>query len=374
MPAKKAAAKKAAVQLTPDALEKLVNKRYGAGTMMRASNPALQITRIPTGILSLDKHMKGGLPRGRHIEIYGNFGICKTYVANHIIATAQTMGLNCSYLDAEGTWDPVFAAQTGPGVDLESLLFPPNIESGNRAIDLMEVLIRSETQDIIVLDSIAALLPKAELESSMEDTSYGTAQALLMSKAMRKLTSAMNSVRRKPILIYINQTRTAVGVMFGDPTVTSGGRAMGFYAGMRLELVRAGSIKKKAKVVAIDTGVLSKKDVIRGHRVAVRIKKDKTGGALESSQTTFVFDYQTANIDPVEDIIYCGLLTGMVVKEGSKWYVPGMPPCNGRGAFKRWLESDPEYLKDLEGQIAEADLLDYDEEDIDPEEEGEDEE
>lgn len=369
MPAKKSAAKKAAVQLTPEAVEKLVNKRYGAGTMMRASNPALQIVRIPTGILSLDKHLKGGVPRGRHVEIYGNFGIGKTYLANRIIAAAQEMELNCSYVDAEGAYDPVFGEMAG--VDLEALLFPPNIESGNKAIDLMEILIRSETQDVIVLDSIAALLPKGELESSMEDNSFGTEQAKLMSKAMRKLTAAMNSVKRKPVLIYINQTRTAVGVVFGDPTITSGGRAMGFYAGLRIELVRQGSIKKKAKVLALDTGVLSKKDVVRGHRVAVRIKKDKTGGAMESSQTTFVFDYQTGNIDPVEDVIYCGLLTGLVIKEGSKWRVPGMPEVNGRAAFKRWLESDPEYLKDLEGQIAEAELIEHDDEDIDPEEDEE---
>lgn len=365
MPAKKAAKVKKKIVNT-DELEKIVNKKYGARTLIRASDPSLQIQRIPSGILSIDKLLGGGFARGRHTEIFGGYSVCKTYLAFRILANAQAMGLEGAYLDVEASFDPVFAGLAG--VDLEKLVFPPNIESGNRAVDLMEIMIRSELFDVIVLDSIAALLPKEELAEDMEQGGFGTYQAKMMSKAMRKLTSALNSVQKKPVLIYINQTRQAIGVVFGNSTAIPGGKAMGFYAGTRIELIRAGAMKSKRRHVNTDTGEVTKKEMIKGHRALVRVEKEKTGGTIRGAQSTFVFDYEAAAIDELEDILYCGLLTGLIEKKGQQWRLAGMDEkITGRKAFMKYLASDPEYLLELENEIREAPLLVGDTEDDDEE-------
>lgn len=321
--------------LTVASLEAAIKKRYGPKAIRRASDPSLQITRIPCGIMSIDYLLGGGFPRGRHVEIFGGYNVGKTYTAYRLIAQAQADGLRCCFLDIERTFDPVFAELAG--VDLEELALPP-AEHGNMAIDLMEMYIRSRLYDVIVLDSIAALLPKSELEKAAEDGSFGTAQAKMMSEALRKLTTANEDT----VLVYINQTREAVGVMFGKRTKTSGGMAMGYYAGVRLEMVRTASIKKKARVVNPDTGVAKTAEVVKGHRVLVRAEKDKTGGARPYETTSFVFDYDTSAIDPIEDLLYLGRSLGFVHKEGAKWWMDDYEDeaQNGRAKFKKWLRKN----------------------------------
>lgn len=327
-------------KITPEQMKKLVDGRYGKGTMKFASDPSLEITRIPCGILSIDFRMGGGFARGRHTEIYGGWSIGKTTIALYLIAAIQRAGGHAAYVDSEGTFDPKYARQLG--VKTKKLAYHRQ-QTGNRCIDFMETLLRSELYDVIVLDSIAALLPSQEVDRNMEQGTYGTQQAKLMSEALRRLTTA----NKNTVLVYINQTREAIGSMFGPKTVTSGGKAMGFYAGTRLDLARIENIKKTKMVIDPKTGNEKEAQVVKGHRVLVRVEKDKTGGAKQHDTTTFVFDYGLGGIDPVEDLIYVGRVVGAVHKKDSKWWVEGYrdETKDGRPAFKRWLRDNPEVQK-----------------------------
>lgn len=336
-------------RLTPAALKKLVNDKWGEGTMRFASDPDLAITRIPCGILSVDYALGGGFPRGRHIEVFGSYSVGKTYTMLRLIAKAQELGLTCAYIDVENSFDPTFAESIG--IDLEELAYHRQ-EHGNRVIDFMETLLRSELYDVIILDSIAALLPKSELESDMEGGSYGTAQAKLMSAALRRLTAA----NKRTVLGYINQTRDSIGSVFQKRAITSGGRAMGFYAGIRIEMVRVENIKRRATVIDPTNGQEQQKEVVKGHRVLVRIDKDKTGGAKPQDSTTFVFDYDIGGIDPVEDLMYLGREMGLIKKSGNSWYLTDYEEekQNGRPRFKKWLKRHPAIQEELEEQILDA--------------------
>lgn len=335
--------------ITPEALMKMINKKYGPKTMRMASDPHFQIERIPTGILSVDVRLGGGFPRNRHVEIYGGWSVGKTYLAYRSIASAQALGLRCCFVDIERTFNPTFAELAG--VDLDSLAMP-EAEHGNMAIDLMETFLRSGIYDIIVLDSIAALLPKAELESTLEAGSMGTEQARLMSKALRKLTAA----NKKTVLIYINQTREAIGVTFGKRSVTSGGKAMGFYSGIRLELVRTENIKRKGRQIDPAKGDEKVVDLVRGHRVLLRVEKDKSGGTQQGSTTSFVFDYELNGVDHVEDLMYLGRTYNFVMKSGMKWWMEGYEDemQTGRANFKKWLRRNTAVQEELETMIREA--------------------
>jgi recombination protein RecA len=325
---------------------KLINDKWGAGTMRKASDPSLSIERIPCGILSIDYVMGGGFPRGRHVEVFGSYSVGKTYTAERLIASAQAQGLRCAYIDVESTFDPDFAEHIG--IDLEELAYHQQ-EHGNRVVDFIETLLRSELFDVIVLDSIAALLPKSELESDMEGGSYGTAQAKLMSAALRRLTAA----NKRTVLVYINQTRDSLGSVFQKRSVTSGGRAMGFYAGTRIEMVRVENIKRKVKRVDPTNGNEQVVELIRGHRVLVRIDKDKTGGAMPHDTTSFVFDYEEREIDHIEDLMYLGRMMGMIEKRGDYWMVVDYEEEKqlGRARFKKWLVQHPAICDELEEQI-----------------------
>lgn len=334
-------------ELTPaQALQRTINDRY-PGAIVMGNDESLVIERLPTGILSLDCALGGGFARGRHVEIYGGFNVGKTYTTYKFIATCQEEGLSCAFIDVEATFDPVFASHVG--VDLESLAFPQRGQNANRLIDIMETLLRSELYDVIVLDSIAALLPKSEQESDMEQGSYGTAQARLMSAALRRLTTA----NKRTVLVYINQTREAIGVMFGKKSITSGGKAMGFYAGLRLEMVRTESIKRKARTIHTSTNSEKKADIVKGHRVLVRVEKDKTGGAKPQSETTFVFDYDIGGVDPIEDLVYLGRVYNMVQMSGQRWWLEGYEEelVIGRGKFKGWLRRNAAVRDELEEAI-----------------------
>lgn len=315
---------------------------------MRGNDPRLAITRIPCEILSVDYLLGGGFARGRHSEIYGGYSVGKTYTTYRLIASAQRRGHRCAFVDVEGTFDPQFA--TSSGVDINSLQYHQQ-EHGNRVIDFIETLLRGGTFGVIVMDSIAALLPKSELENDMEAGSYGTQQAKLMSAALRKLTAANSST----CLVYINQMRDNIGTVFGKRSVTSGGRAMSFYAGTRLEMVRTEQIKRKAKLVDHNKGGVKDQEIVKGHRVLVRIDKDKTGGTHMGAQSTFVFDYDSANVDKIEDLIYLGQVYELVHMKGAYWYVVDYEDerQNGRKRFKTWLKKSKVVQEDLEEKIKE---------------------
>lgn len=332
---------------TPETLRRDMNRRFGEDTFMFASDPRLVIERLPTGILSIDVLTGGGFPRGRHVEIYGNFGVGKSYCLEHLIATTQASGGRCAYIDAEKTYDPVFAAHIG--VDNDTLAYHKQREHGDRCIDFMETLLYSGLYDVIGLDSIAALLPRSEQEKMMSEGHMGTAQAKLMSLALRKLTTA----NERTVLVYINQTREAVGVMFGNRNITSGGKAMGFYAGTRLEMVRTENIKRSATVIDDRTGNEKKIDVVKGHRVLVRVTKDKTGGAMQQATSSFVFDYELKGVDPIEDLILLGRQRGLVGKSGNSWWVEGYEDetSPSRAKFKTFLKRNRVVREELEERI-----------------------
>jgi recombination protein RecA len=260
------------------------------------------------------------------------------------------MGLRCGFVDAEKTWDPKFARHLG--VDLKALAFERQHEHGERCIDVIEAMLYSELFDVIVLDSIAALLPKAEKDVQMDNTSYGTQQAKLMSKALRKLTTA----NRKTVLIYINQQRESVGSLYGPKMVTSGGRAMAFYAGTRLELSQVENIMSAQDLVDPKTGNTVSKQVVKAHRVLIRVAKDKTG-ARPGDQTTVVFDYKLSDFDPLEDLMYLGRRLGLVKQRKSgktySWWIEGHEDLKklGRNNFKAWLSRNPTHADELEDLI-----------------------
>jgi recombination protein RecA len=334
-------------EMTPQQLAAMINKEKGEGVMRFASDPSLRIVRIPTGILSVDYRLGGGFARNRYTELFGSSAVGKTYVTLHAIATAQANDLRCGFMDVERTFDPAWAERIG--IDLEELAYSEQNKHANQCVDVLETWLVSGLYDVIVMDSIAALLPEPEAGTDMSAGSMGMEQAKLMSKALRKLTAA----NRKTALVFINQTRENIGVMFGKKTTTSGGRAMTHYAGQRLELVRTETLKRKGKVINEKTGEISEGDVVSGHRVLVRTEKDKTGGSAPQQTSTFVFDYDEACHDMIEDLIYVGRRFGLVHKSGEKWWVDDYEDekVHGRSRFKKWLNKNVAVAEELEELI-----------------------
>lgn len=341
-------------QLEGDALLKAVNKKYGEGTIGYASDPSLRITRVPSGIMPLDYILNGGWARGRHAELYGSFSVGKTLTTLLTIATAQEMGLKCAFFDAEKSFDPVFAEHLG--VDLNKLVFPlRKRRTGEEIVNIMEALLYASDFDVMVLDSIASLLPKKEQEEVIEKESYGTYQARLMSKALRKLTTA----NQDTVLIYINQLRDSIGSMFAQ-SVTSGGRAMSFYAGTRVEFSKAEDIKETRTMLDARTIKTTSKQVKLGHRILVRLAKDKTG-AQPWDEASFVFNYETQKIDHEEELLYLGRRMGLVKSSGGAsgpetLWVASNPSkkSKGRKNFKKYLASNPSVALALEEAILEG--------------------
>lgn len=338
-------------KLTTAALASEIEKHFGKGTMRMASSPELVITRLPTGILSVDSVLSGGIARGRHTEVIGNFSVGKSYLALELIANTQYNGGTCAYLDVEKSFDPVHAELIG--VDLEKLVIPI-LPNANKMVDFIEALLYSQLYDVIVIDSIAALLPQDEQNRSSEQATMGTYQARLMSAALRKLTTANTNTA----IFWINQQREAIGDLWKH-MVTSGGRAMGFYAGERLELVKIEDIKLPMIVVNPKTGEETESPVITGHRVLLRIEKSKVGN-IPKDQTTFVYDYNLNGVDPIEDLIYLGRRLGLVKKSGegagSKWWIEGSEDnkSTGRTRFKTYLRKSPNVVEMLEAAIMET--------------------
>lgn len=318
-----------ALQLTLDKLE----KTYGKGTVMKLSdNTVLDVPAISTGSLGLDMALGvGGIPRGRVIEIYGPESSGKTTLSMHCIAEAQKAGGMAAFIDAEHAFDKSYAEKLG--IDTENLLISQP-DNGEQALEITEHLIRSGAIDVIVIDSVAALVPKGELEGEMGDSKMGL-QARLMSQALRKLTGAIN--KSGCACIFINQLREKIGVMFGNPETTTGGNALKFYASVRLDIRRIGQIKESA-------------DSILGNRTRVKVVKNKVAPPFKVVEFDIMYG---EGISKVGEIIDLGVEFEIIKKAGSWFSYQDNKLGQGRDAVKNLLLDNPELMEELEAKIKE---------------------
>ena len=316
-----------ALKLTIDKLE----KQYGKGTVMKLSDEKiLDIPVIPTGSLGLDIALGvGGIPRGRVIEIFGPESSGKTTLTMHCIAEAQKQGGLAAFIDAEHAFDKTYAEKLG--IDTENLLISQP-DNGEQALEIAEHLIRSGALDVIVIDSVAALVPRGELEGEMGDSKMGL-QARLMSQALRKLTGAINKTGCS--CIFINQLREKIGVMFGNPETTTGGNALKFYASVRLDIRRIGQIKESA-------------DNILGNRTRVKVVKNKVAPPFKVVEFDIMYG---EGISKVGEIIDLGVELNVVKKSGSWFSYMDNKLGQGRDAVKRLLLDNPELMEELETKI-----------------------
>lgn len=315
-----------ALQLTLDKLE----KTYGKGTVMKlGDNPIEQIEAISTGSLGLDIALGiGGLPKGRVVEIYGPESSGKTTLAIHAIAEAQKKGGIAAFIDAEHAFDKFYAKKLG--VDVENLLISQP-DNGEQALEIADNLIRSGAIDIIVIDSVAALVPKGEIEGEMGDSKMGL-QARLMSQALRKLTGTIS--KTGCCCIFINQLREKIGVMFGNPETTTGGNALKFYASVRLDIRRTGQIKDA--------------DEVSGNRVKVKIVKNKVAPPFRIAEFDIMYG---KGISKSGEIVDLGVDYEIIKKSGS-WFSYGDTKLGqGRDAVKQLIEDNPELMEELEVKI-----------------------
>ncbi len=318
-----------ALQLTIDKLE----KNYGKGTIMKLGDQAIeQIESISTGSISLDNALGiGGLPKGRVVEIYGPESSGKTTLAIHAIASAQRNGGIAAFIDAEHAFDRLYAKKLG--CDIENLLISQP-DNGEQALEITENLIRSGAIDIIVIDSVAALTPKSEIEGEMGDSKMGL-QARLMSQALRKLTASIS--RTGCCCIFINQLREKIGVMFGNPETTTGGNALKFYASIRLDIRRIGQIKDAETVV--------------GNRTKVKIVKNKVAPPFRTAEFDIMYG---EGISKVGEIVDLGVEKNIIKKSGSWFSYNETKLGQGRDAVKQLLLDNPELSDELETKIREA--------------------
>ena len=318
-----------ALQLTIDKLE----KTYGKGTVMKLSDEkVIDIPFIPTGSLGLDLALGiGGIPRGRVTEIYGPESSGKTTLTMHCIAEAQKRGGLAAFIDAEHAFDRSYAERLG--IDTENLLISQP-DNGEQALEIADHLIRSGAIDIIVIDSVAALVPKGELEGEMGDSKMGL-QARLMSQALRKLTGTIS--KTGCACIFINQLREKIGVMFGNPETTTGGNALKFYASVRLDIRRIGQIKESA-------------DDITGNRVKVKVVKNKVAPPFKVVEFDIMYG---RGISKSGEIVDLGVELDVIQKSGSWFSYGGNKLGQGRDAVKQLIEDNPELLEELERKIKE---------------------
>ncbi len=306
-----------------------IEKQFGEGAIMSLGRHSAgsEISVIPTGAIALDIALGiGGVPRGRVVEIYGPESSGKSTLATHIVANAQKQGGLAAYIDAEHALDPGYAARIGVNVD-DLLISQPG--SGEEALSIAEVLIRSNAIDVVVIDSVAALVPKSELEGEMGDASVGV-QARLMSQALRKLTAALS--RSHTCAIFINQIREKIGVMFGSPETTSGGRALKFYASIRLDIRRIGAIKGPDNLDS-------------GNRVKVKVVKNKLAPPFRTAEFDILFNEGISGAGSVLDL---AVESEIVEKKGSWFNYNGNRLGQGREAVREVLKSNPALYQELE--------------------------
>ena len=310
-----------------------IEKQFGKGAVMRMGDkPALAIETVPTGALALDLALGvGGLPRGRVVEIFGPESSGKSTLAMHVVAEAQRNGGTCAYIDAEHAMDPVYAANIGVNTD-ELLISQP--DTGEQALEIADMLIRSGALDVIVIDSVAALTPRAEIEGEMGDSHVGL-QARLMSQALRKITANLN--RSNTICIFINQLREKIGVMFGSPEMTPGGRALKFYSSVRLDIRRIEQIKDGAEVV--------------GNKTRVKVVKNKVAPPFRQAEFDIVYGKGISREGSVIDI---GVELGIVKKAGAWYTYEGEQLGQGRENAKTFLIENPELMVTLYDRICKA--------------------
>jgi recombination protein RecA len=299
--------------------------------MRMGEKGSMAIEAIPTGALPLDLALGvGGLPRGRVVEIYGPESSGKSTLAMHVVAEAQRNGGICAYVDAEHAMDPVYAKAIG--VDIDQLLISQP-DTGEQALEIVDMLIRSGALDVVVIDSVAALTPRAEIEGDMGDSHVGL-QARLMSQALRKLTANLN--KSNTICIFINQLREKIGVMFGNPETTTGGNALKFYASVRLDIRRMSQIKDGDEAV--------------GNRVKVKVVKNKVAPPFKAAEFDIIFG---EGISKTGEIIDMGVDLAIVQKSGSWYSYNGDKLGQGRDAVKHLLLDNPELAGEIEAKIRE---------------------
>jgi recombination protein RecA len=307
-----------------------IERQFGKGTVMRLGDGAVQnIEAIPTGSLALDNALGiGGLPRGRVVEIYGPESSGKTTLTLQVVAEAQKLGGTCAFVDAEHALDPAYAEKIG--VDVDNLLVSQP-DTGEQALEITDMLVRSAAIDVVVVDSVAALTPKAEIEGDMGDHHVGL-QARLMSQALRKLTA--NIKRSNTLVIFINQIRMKIGVMFGNPETTTGGNALKFYSSVRLDIRRIGAIKKA--------------DEVLGNQTRVKIVKNKVAPPFKQCEFDILYN---EGISHEGELIDIGVMHNIVDKSGA-WYGYGKERIGqGKDNARQYLKDHPEMASEIEEKL-----------------------
>ena len=307
-----------------------IEKQYGKGSVMKmGEKTSMDVESIPTGALSLDIALGiGGLPRGRVVEIFGPESSGKSTLAMHVVAEAQRNGGICAYVDAEHAMDPTYASRIGVDVD-ELLISQP--DTGEQALEITDMLVRSGALDVVVIDSVAALTPRAEIEGEMGDTHVGL-QARLMSQALRKLTANLN--KTNTICIFINQLREKIGVMFGSPETTPGGRALKFYSSVRLDIRRIEAIKDGVEVV--------------GNRTRVKVVKNKMASPFKQAEFDIMYGHGISREGTALDLA----VDYNIVKKSGAWYTyEGEQMGQGRENAKSFLVDNPEIMVDVSDRI-----------------------
>ncbi|MCB8953539.1 MAG: recombinase RecA [Ardenticatenales bacterium] len=307
-----------------------LTKRFGEGIIMRLGDAQhLNVEAVPTGSLSLDIALGvGGVPRGRVIEIYGPESSGKTTLCQHVIAEAQKMGGVCAFIDMEHALDPSYAAKCG--VDVNNL-YVSQPDTGEQALEIAEALIRSGTMDVVVIDSVAALVPRAEIEGEMGDSHVGL-QARLMSQALRKMSGVIKQTNT--VVIFTNQLRMKIGVMFGNPETTSGGNALKFYASVRLDIRRIEAIKSKTEII--------------GNRTRVKVKKNKVAPPFTECEFDIMYN---EGISKTGDVLDLAVQYGLVDKRGAYFRYGDTLLGQGRENAKTFLSENPAFIYELESLI-----------------------
>ncbi len=328
-----------------DLMFQQVEKQFGKGALMRLGDKdaVFEIRVIPTGIMAIDVALGvGGLPRGRVIEIYGTEASGKTSLALHVVAECQALGGTVAFIDAEHALDPSYARAIGVNID-ELLISQP--DTGEQALEIAEVLVRSGAVELVVVDSVAALVPRAEIEGEMGDVHMGL-QARLMSQALRKLTAAIH--RSDAVVIFINQMRDKIGVMYGPSTTTSGGRALKFYSTVRIEIRRMSSIKVGQDIIGAVAGV--------------KIVKNKVAPPFRNCETDIIFGQGFSRVGSIIDVA----VDKKIVKKAGSWYSFGDEKLGqGKENSREFLEANTDILEEIKEQVLLATGLKKDDSDTD---------